>query len=121
MTYDYQLCLEPSWTDTMFDFQTLQEPHQHILSYLHQEDYFSTSSASSLPVSFKPQVHAALTQPTLGQVDLYPLDSMPSSFPLIVDSGASLAISPSESDFIGPITYYSSDRSLGGMAGGIKI
>ena len=46
---------------------------------------------------------------------------MPSSFPLIVDSGASLAISPSESDFIGPITYYSSDRSLGGMAGGIKI
>ena len=105
MTYDYQLCLEPSWTDTMFDFQTLQEPHQHILSYLHQEDYFSTSSASSLPVSFKPQVHAALIQPTLGQVDLYPLDSMPSSFPLIVDSGASLAISPSESDFIGPITY----------------
>ena len=121
MTYDYQLCLEPSWTDTLFDFQGLQEPHQHILSYLHQEDHFLTSSTDLLPTNFRPQVYTALTQPTLGQVDLYPLNSMPSSFPLIIDSGASLAISPSEADFIGPITYYATERTLGGMAGGIKI
>ena len=121
LTYDYFECLEPSWIDTSFDFQDLQEPHQHILSHLHQQDYFNNSTSNNLPTNFTSQVNTALTQPTLGKVDLYPLNSMPSSFPVIIDSGASLAISPSEADFVGPIHYYSSHRSLGGMAGGIQI
>ena len=38
-----------------------------------------------------------------------------------MDSGASLAMSPFEKDFVGPITYYSSPKWLGGMVGGMEI
>jgi hypothetical protein len=56
----------------------------------------------------------------LGKVDLLP-SSTTSSFPVIFDSGASLAISPSLQDFSGPITKFTEDKRLGGMANGMLI
>ena len=111
---DYYLCPEPTWMDTTFNFSDLMEPHHHIFSSIHQQDH-----QHSHPPSV--QAYTALSPPTLGNVDLYPLNEMPTSFPVIVDSGASLAISPSETDFVGPIHYYDSERLLGGMAGGMNI
>ena len=111
---DYQLALEPAWIDNSFNFEDLQEPHHHILGYLHQKEEELVNPPTS-------QAFTALTHPTLSKVDLFPLASMPSSFPVILDSGASLAISPSEGDFIGPIKLYSTPRHLGGMAGGMNI
>jgi hypothetical protein len=65
---------------------------------------------------------AAYNAAVLGKVDLLPLHpSSSSSFPVIFDSGASLAISPSLSDFAGPIERYTVDKQLGGMANGMRI
>ena len=115
---DFFDCLEPTWTDSIFDFGDLQNPHFHILSHHHQLEPDPDDLIEQL---MTPHAYAALSAPTLGNVDLYPIHNMPSSFPVILDSGASLAISPSEEDFVGPITYYTSERSLGGMAGGMAI
>ena len=64
-----------------------------------------------------PQAHLALT---LGRVDLLPptLDT-PSTFPVIFDTGASLAISPDKEDFQCPIRPM--QNSLGGLANGLAI
>ena len=56
----------------------------------------------------------------MGKVDLHP-PHLPDSFPVIFDSGASLAISPSKTDFAGPIETFPHVRYLGGMANGMKI
>ena len=64
---------------------------------------FSLPSSSSGP-SF-PQANNASA---MGNVDLHP-SHLPDSFPVIFDSGASLAISPSKSDFSGPIKTFSYD------------
>ena len=63
---------------------------------------------------------SAFTSSLLGKVDLLPTSSL-SSFPVIFDSGASLAISPSLTDFSGSITKYTEDKRLGGMANGMRI
>ena len=54
------------------------------------------------------------------RVDLY-TNSLPTSFPVIFDTGASLAISPSKTDFTGTIKMFDEDRFLGGMADGMRI
>ena len=112
---DYHLAVEPSWLDNTFNFETLQVPHHHIFGHLHQHE---ESLQLAQPT---PQACTAITPPTLGTVDLYPPTDTPSSFPVILDSGASLAISPSEQDFVGSIKPYPTPRRLGGMAGGIEI
>ena len=43
------------------------------------------------------------------------------SFPVIFYSGVTLAISPSEEDWVGPIAPFQIDRRLGGMAGDMHI
>ena len=58
----------------------------------------------------------------MGRVDLFPPSTFLSrSFAVIFDSGASLAISPSKDDFIGPIRPLPTERRLGGMANGLLI
>ena len=118
-TLDYSLCLEPSLSDTLFDLSDLNQPNRHIYSYIHQIDDLSTPNSSVLRI--KPNAYTALQPPTLGNVDLYPIENMPASFPVIVDSGASLAISPCKKDFVGAIHHYNTDKHLGGMAGGMLI
>ena len=54
----------------------------------------------------------------MGEVNL--VDSNASTFPVIFDSGASLAISFNESDFIGSIRPLD-NHQLGGLANGLKI
>ena len=49
-------------------------------------------------------------------IDLHNIES-PHSFPVIFDCGATLAISPSEEEFVRPIAPFQIDRRLGGMAG----
>jgi hypothetical protein len=41
--------------------------------------------------------------------------------PVIIDTGASLAITPFHNDFIEPISLPSGNLTLGGMANGLKI
>ena len=45
----------------------------------------------------------------------------PHSFPVIFDSEATLANSPSVEDFVGPIINFQIERKLGGMAEGMPI
>ena len=124
---DFTDCQQLPWIDSTFDFGGLQEHHSHVFSHIHQQDPLENctmcDSKQDINQDISPRVLAALSPntPTLGAVDLYPLGDTPSSFSVIVDSGASLAISPNEADFVGPIAYYSSERRLGGMAGGMQI
>ena len=53
-------------------------------------------------------------------IDLHNIES-PHSFPVIFDCGATLAISPSEEEFVRPIAPFQIDRRLGGMAGDMHI
>ena len=109
---------EPHSTDATFDWLNLSSmisPHKHIWA---DHQYYSDDLSN--PV-ISAQANSALLPPTLGEVDLYPAGTLPSSFPVIFDSGASLAISPSSQDFVGPIIPLPDDRRLGGMAGGMPI
>jgi len=56
----------------------------------------------------------------LGTVDLKALKPGSPPFPVIFDSGASLAITCAE-DFVGPIQRLPHERRLGGMAAGMLI
>ena len=58
----------------------------------------------------------------LGTVDLKPHTPYSPPFPVIFDSGASLAISPCKEDIVGPILQpLPQERRLGGMAAGMLI
>ena len=109
---------EPHFLESTFDWldlPSLTDPHRHIWA----DHQYSSDDLSNPTVSA--QANSALLPPTLGNVDLYPAGTLPSSFPVIFDSGASLAISPSSHDFVGPIIPLPDDRRLGGMAGGMPI
>ena len=95
-----------------FDWLNLDQVCDEIV---HVSD-ISTDSDADLPINFPSAFNFSL----LGKVDLLP-SSSPSSFPVIFDSGASLAISPSLADFSGSITKYTEDKRLGGMANGMRI
>ena len=56
----------------------------------------------------------------MGSLDFYTCH-LPNSFPVIFDSGASLAISSHLDDFASSITCFTEDRRLGDMAGGMRI
>lgn len=59
---------------------------------------------------------------SMGSFDLFSVTAaMGHKFPLIFDSGASLAISPDAKDFVGPITPFATERRLGGIAQGMLI
>jgi hypothetical protein len=45
----------------------------------------------------------------------------PIQYPVIFDTGASLAITPDKSDFNGPLTVPAGNLWLGGMANGLRI
>ena len=70
---------------------------------------------SNLPTAMA--YNASLT----GRIDPLQLSKDNPSFPIVFDSGASLAISGNKDDFIGPIRGFSEVRRLGGMAGGMLI
>ena len=55
----------------------------------------------------------------MGMIDIHNIES-PHSF-LVFDSGATLTISPSEEDFVGPIDPFQTYCRLGGMSGGMHI
>ena len=57
----------------------------------------------------------------LGIVDLKPHTPHSPPFPVIFDSGASLAISPCKEDFVGQIQPLPQEHCLGGMAAGMLI
>ena len=80
---------------------------------------------SSISSDYIPSMHnylstkaynASLTE----MIYLHNIES-PHSFLVIFDSGAILAISPNEEDFVGPIVPFQIKRRLGGMDGGIFI
>ena len=86
---------------------------------------FATSTASNTTIDYgKTDLDQlspyAFNACTMGSVDLHPPTS-PSGFPVIFDTGASLAISPNKGDFSGKIEMFPYDRYLGGMAEGMKI
>ena len=56
----------------------------------------------------------------MGMIDINNIES-PHSFSVIFDSGATLSISPSEEDFVGPIVPFQTDHRHSGMAGGRHI
>ena len=77
-----------------------------------------TMHTSVLPMPAAP-CHQGLIATAMGQVDLqYSCDT--TSFPVIFDSGASLAITPNRGDFVGPIRPLT-NQSLGGLANGLRI
>ena len=113
---DFHLCQDTipiPWIDTTMDTSIpISDRHQHVYCTPFQAE-------TSLTAPPSPTAMVALTP---GLVDLYPLSSsLPSTFPVIIDSGASLAISPHQSDFVGTIHYYENEKRLGGMAGGLTI
>ena len=76
-----------------------------------------TPSSLQLP---SPSTYNAATG-LLGTVNLKPHTPHSPPFPVIFDSGASLAISPCKEDFVGPIQRLPQERRLGGMAAGMLI
>ena len=79
-------------------------------------DYDPCFSHLPSPAAYNSATHL------LGSVDLKPRStSLHRPFPVIFDSGASLAISPCKDDFVGPIQRLPTERRLGGMAAGMLI
>jgi hypothetical protein len=108
--YDSVLATEPN-SAILLDWLQLDHLCDDIV-HLSDDDTNSMVINPSLPAAFNSHL--------LGKVDLLP-SSPSASFPVIFDSGASLAISPSLSDFSGPITKFTEDKRLGGMANGMLI
>ena len=77
----------------------------------------NTPSSLQLP---SPSAYNAATG-LLGTVDLKPHTPHSPPFPVIFDSGASLAIIPCKEDFVGPIQRLPQEHRLGGMAAGMLI
>ena len=106
---DFHDCLlPPSSHLPFFEFSSISAPHTHI--------HCSPSDDDDIMPPFPKAFNAEL----MGKVDLHP-PTLPTGFPVIFDTGASLAISPSKSDFSGKIELFPYDRFLGGMAEGMKI
>ena len=80
-------------------------------------DALDSDHAPSLLQLPSPSAYNAATG-LLGTVDLKPHTPHSPPFPVIFDSGASLAISPCKEDFVGPIQRLPQERRLGGMAAG---
>ena len=98
-----------------FDWLNLES----ICSSIHHVHCSSISSDYIPSVNNSPSPKA-YNASLMGTVDLQ-TNTSPHSFPVIFDSGATLAISPSKEDFAGPIVPFKTKRTLGGTAGGIDI
>lgn len=98
------------------------DPIDHIVTpqYPSFFDFSSIDAKSDTMSKTLAPFPRAFNANVMGQVDLHP-PTLPTGFPVIFDSGASLAISPCKSDFSGQIEMFSYDRFLGGMAEGMKI
>ena len=112
VTMDYFDChfdVSPSidpFATTCFDFTQDDPDHAHV--YCAYDSFLSDDLPSP----------AGLNAALMGNVDLLP-SATPSTFRVIFDSGASLAISPNKDHFVGPIQPCS--KFLGGLANGMKI
>ena len=104
-------CQEPEKSFDPFKFDMLTAPHVHVHCSPSQTNL--DDDLSSIPLSYN-------ASQFMGKVDLFGT-SLPGKFPVIFDSGASLAISPDKQDFSGPIEMFDYDRRLGGMAKGMRI
>ena len=109
-------------TETLhLDFFSVPDEQDHHLPFFN----FSAATVPNIPThhtthdmtQLSPYAYNACT---MGSVDLHP-PTLPSGFPVIFDTGASLAISPSKDDFSGKIEMFPYDRFLGGMAEGMRI
>ena len=98
-----------------FDWLNLES----ICSSIHHVHCSSISSDYIPSVNNSPSPKA-YNASLMGAVDLQTHTS-PHSFPVIFDSGATLAISPSKEDFSGSIVPFKTKRTLGGTAGDIDI
>jgi hypothetical protein len=103
-------CHDSPTLNSSFDWLNLDQVCDEIVHV--SDESVDSDSPTSMPSAFNFSL--------LSNVDLLPASS-PSSFPVIFDSGASLAISPSLADFSGAITKYTEDKRLGGMANGMRI
>ena len=106
----------PSFLDQLFDISSLVLP-EITIQCDHHTSYdvvpSSNASKSSIDLSSKGLIAASMRP-----IDLfYPSTT---SFPVIFDSGASLAISFAKSNFVGPIRPLEG-QSLGGLANGLSI
>ena len=112
-----------------FDVLSLQPPSFEPFNWLHDDcvkvchltsvnDHDPAELSSDLPL---PLSLMAAPVDLIQAVNLLPGTATKASFPVIFDSGASLAISPMKEDFVGPITTFTKPRFLGGMANGMPI
>ena len=100
----------------LIDISDLCATIHHVHGHDSQSDFDAT--IHSLP---SPAAYNAATS-LMGTVDLKPrTPNISRPFSVIFDSGASLAISPSKDDFVGPIQQLPTERRLGGMAAGMLI
>ena len=111
--FDQALLLPSTPSHGIFDMTDLCLPeHTVYCDHYSSYDVVPSSIQDSNP---SPQ---GLIGASMGLVDLvYKCDN--SSFPVVFDSGASLAISMHAADFVGPIRPL--NRTLGGLANGLDI
>ena len=116
---DFFDCSEPSPSTPFNDMAGLSDICANIFHVMgHDTPDDHSPSLANLP---SPAAYNTATS-LLGSVDLKPRNAHNQRpFPVIFDSGASLAISPCADDFVGPIQKLPTERRLGGMAAGMLI
>ena len=119
---DYYPCHEPPLPpistpfNDMADLSNICAAVHHVSGDDTPADYDPCFSHLPSPAAYNSATHL------LGSVYLKPRStSLHRHFPVIFDSGASLAISPCKDDFVGPIQRLPTERRLGGMAAGMLI
>ena len=111
--FDKSLLPIPTPSNGIFDMSDLCLPEHTVRCDHHTSLDVVPSSVQDGDPSPKGLIGASM-----GVVDLvYKCDN--SSFPVVFDSGASLAISMNAADFVGPIRPL--NRTLGGLANGLDI
>ena len=82
--------------------------------------HFSSISSDHTQSIHNSQSTKSYNESLIGIIDLHNIDS-PHSFPVILTSRSTLAISPSEEDFVETIVPFQIERRLGGMTGDMHI
>ena len=104
---------QPPFLSNWLDIDGLQQ-NQYVNCCYHNDD---TPTIQNCP---SPNAYVALERGGIPMSFDDTTSPSESSFPVIFDSGASLAISPNKGDFVGPIETLS-NLKLGGMANGMII
>ena len=94
--------------------------HQHLPFFNFAASTYSDSTITSTASDQEKLSPYAYNACAMGSVNLH-THTLLSGFPVIFDTGASLAISPNKNDFSGNIEMFTYDCFLGEMAEGMKI